>query len=70
MDNKLEMIAEIKEKYDIDIEPEDSWTTEELTEQFSIESFLAPFCFGKDKETGEDVSFTFIHMPRLYYNKR
>ena len=46
------------------------WTTDELTSEFSIESFLAPFCFGVHRETGKKYSIQFQHSPRFYFNAK
>lgn len=46
------------------------WTTDELTEEFEVTSFMAPYCFAIRRKTGEKGSFTFLHMPRIYYNWR
>ena len=67
-DNKQEMIDQIKEDYGLDIDINESWTTSEVTEKFEIESFLAPFCFATERETGVKGSLTFIHHPRIYYS--
>ena len=48
---------------------DESWSTEELTSQFTIDSFLAPFCFGTRKSDGVKVSLQFGDFPaRLYYS--
>jgi hypothetical protein len=66
-ENKQEMIDQIKIDHGIEIDINESYTTEEVTEAFDIESFLAPFCFATKKSTGEKGSLAFIHMPRIYY---
>ena len=45
------------------------WSTDEMTTEFEIESFLAPFCFGTRKSDGVKVSLQFGDFPaRLYYS--
>ena len=46
------------------------WTTDELIEEFDIDSFMAPFCFGTHRNTGQKGSLTFIDQPRIYYRWR
>jgi hypothetical protein len=43
------------------------WNTKEVQEVFTIESFLAPFCFATHKETGASGMLTFQHWPRFYF---
>ena len=46
-----------------------SWSTPELTSEFEIVAFGAPFCFGTRKSDGAKVSLQFGDFPaRLYYN--
>lgn len=45
---------------------ENVFTTNELTAKFNIGCFLAPFCYGKDRATGDQVKFIFNPSPRLY----
>ena len=44
------------------------WDTNELTSDFSIDSFMAPFCFGRRKADNAKVSILFQHSPRFYYS--
>lgn len=39
------------------------YTTERVREHFEIDSFSAPFCFGKSKDTGNEVVLSFGHAP-------
>ena len=43
------------------------YNTTEVQESFEIEGFMAPLCYGKDKETGERVYLMFQHSPRFYW---
>ena len=46
------------------------WSTEELTKEFTVEGFLAPFVLVSDKETRKDGVMEFQHMPRFYFNHK
>ena len=47
---------------------ENVWTTQELTQQFDVESFLAPYCFVTRKSDGVKGMLEFNHSPRFYFN--
>ena len=44
------------------------WDTAELTEEFSVESFMAPYVFVKRKKDSTRGSLKFNHRPRFYYS--
>ena len=46
------------------------WTTEEVTDEFEILGFLAPFCTAIRKATKEKGILAFVHRPRIYYGWR
>lgn len=46
------------------------WNTNEATEAFVFESFLAPFAFVTRKRDGVEGVLTFQHSPRFYYDFR
>ena len=46
----------------------ESWTSEQVREEFEIESFLTPFVFATRRSTGERGMLSFRHAPRLYFN--
>ena len=46
------------------------WDTSELTKDFEVKAFLAPFVSVKKKDTGEDGTLLFQHMPRFYFEWR
>jgi len=71
---KESMLEELKEAY-----PEvhqaiqddgECWTTEEVTDEFDILGFMAPFCTAVRKATKEKGTLAFIHRPRIYYSWR
>ncbi len=75
MAEKVAMLEELKEAYPdvyqaIQEDGGECWTTEEVTQEFEILGFLAPFCTAKKRDTGEKGTLTFIHRPRIYYGWR
>lgn len=44
-----------------------TWTTEQLIQDFEVLGFLAPYVVVKRKSDGKKGSLTFDHSPRLYY---
>ena len=44
------------------------WDTKELSADFSVESFAAPFVIVRRKSDGAVGSMMFQHSPRFYYN--
>lgn len=66
---RAQELAESRELLKFDYGVEKSWDTSELQEEFLIESFFAPFCFGTRRSDGVKVSLQFGNFPaRLYYN--
>jgi len=47
---------------------EQTWTTEEVREQFDVIGFLAPFVAVRRKSDGVKGSLEFRHLPRVYFN--
>ena len=43
------------------------WDTKELTRDFEVKAFLAPFVSVKKKDTGENGTMLFQHFPRFYF---
>ena len=43
------------------------WNTSELTDEFNIEGFLAPCCYGTRKSDNARITLLFAHSPRFYY---
>jgi len=46
------------------------WNTKELTENFDVTGFMAPYCGVKRKSDGKKGTMEFQHMPRFYFNFR
>ena len=50
------------------VQPEGrEWTTDELTEEFEVIGFLAPYVVVRNKATGKKGSMMFRHNPRVYF---
>ncbi len=58
------------EKTELEKAHNDVMTTSEMAAKFAVKSFLAPFCYATNKETGEKVVIQFQHEPRFYFNVR
>lgn len=70
-EEKAVLLEELKEAYP-DVhqrvqDGEECWTTEEVTQEFEILGFMAPFCTAVRISTGEKGSLLFVHRPRIYY---
>lgn len=48
--------------------PEGALTTDELREQFVVESFMAPFVVVRRKSDGVRGTMEFTHSPRFYFD--
>jgi hypothetical protein len=46
------------------------WNTEELSRDYSVLGFMAPFVVVKRKSDGAKGSLMFQHSPRFYFNFR
>lgn len=44
------------------------WDTEELSRDFTVKGFMAPFVVVKRKSDGVLGSLSFQHQPRFYFN--
>ena len=62
-----EEVAHMRMRMD-DYGADNVWTTRELTEQFEVHSFLAPFVFATRKSDGVDGTLMFDGSPRVYFN--
>ena len=45
-----------------------TWTTDEMSAEFTIDSFAYCFAFGRRKSDGVKVSIDFLHSPRFYHS--
>jgi hypothetical protein len=44
------------------------WTTDEVRDEFEVDSFAAPFMLVRRKSDGRRGSLTFQHSPRFYFH--
>lgn len=75
MAEKAVLLEELKEAYPdvfqaIQEEGGECWSTEEVTQEFDILGFMAPFCTAVRMETGKKGTLAFVHRPRIYYGWR
>ena len=64
-DIRREMQAQVNNG---EIQPEgQTWTTEQLTQDFQVHSFAAPFVLVTRKSDGVKGSLMFRHSPRVYF---
>ena len=59
-----------KERDALEMEYGRVWDTEELIEDFDVESFLAPFAIVIDKDSENRGTIMFQHAPRYYFKWR
>lgn len=45
-----------------------TWTTEQLREEFEVQGFMAPFVRVRRKSDGVTGTMMFRHMPRVYFD--
>lgn len=51
-----------------EVTAEKQWTTAELTEEFTVQGFMAPFVVVTRKADGKRGTLMFKHSPRVYFN--
>ena len=52
-----------------EIPPEgQTWTTEQLREQFEVEGFMAPYVVVRRRSDGVRGTLMFHHAPRVYFD--
>jgi hypothetical protein len=63
------LVAEINSDTTLDkkLDQEETWTTDQLTEEFRVLGFMAPFVVVERKSDGKKGSLKFRHHPRIYY---
>ncbi len=68
---RREMTAEINaeqaEREALEAKHGQVWSTQELSKDFDVTGFMAPFCVVKRKSDGVKGSLTFQHSPRFYF---
>ena len=55
---------------DLAVDTERRWTTDELTRDFEVIGFAAPFVVVRRKSDGAKGSLEFTHSPRVYFGWR
>jgi hypothetical protein len=60
------MVADENVRADDEIEGQ-AWTTDQLTEDFTVQGFMAPFVMVKRRSDGVTGTLMFRHNPRIYY---
>ena len=45
-----------------------TWTTQQLREEFEVQGFMAPFVRVRRKSDGVRGTLTFRHAPRVYFD--
>lgn len=51
----------------LELEYDKVWNTQELSQDFEVKGFLAPFVYVKRKSDGAEGSLMFQHRPRFYF---
>jgi len=63
-----ELNSEAGEKEALEAKYGQVWNTAELSQDFVVSGFMAPFVVVKRKSDGVVGSLEFQHQPRLYFN--
>jgi len=64
---RREMIATGQPAADLAVNEEATWTTEELSRDFEVLGFQAPFVVVRRRSDGKKGSLEFTHSPRVYF---
>lgn len=64
---RREMIETSQPAADLAGDSGPSWTTEELTRDFEVIGFMAPFVVVRRRSDGVKGSMEFCHSPRVYF---
>lgn len=67
---RREMLATGQPHQDAAADPGPRWTTDEMTREFDVISFAAPFVVVRRKADGAKGSLEFTHSPRVYFGWR
>jgi hypothetical protein len=62
-----EINAEPGSREALEAEHGQAWDTDELTRDFEVLGFMAPFVVARRRADGSKGSLMFQHMPRFYY---
>jgi hypothetical protein len=64
------MIASGQPTADLAVDDGQRWTTEELTRDFEVIGYAAPFVVVRRRSDGQRGSLEFTHSPRVYFGWR
>lgn len=64
---RREMLATGQPHADLAADQDRRWTTQEMSEEFEVLGFQAPFVVVRRKADGVKGSLEFTHMPRVYF---
>jgi hypothetical protein len=67
---RREMIERGQPQADLAADQGQRWTTDELTRDFEVLSFAAPFVMVRRRSDGVLGSLEFTHRPRVYFGWR
>lgn len=67
---RREMIETGQPQQDLAAETGKTWTTAEMTAEFEVLGFMAPFVTVRRKSDGALGSLEFTHSPRVYFGWR
>ena len=56
------------ERKDLEKQVGKVWDTTEMSQEFTVEGFMAPYVVVKRESDGKRGSLEFTHMPRFYFN--
>lgn len=62
--------AKVAEINNSEVTAEKTWTTDQLTEEFEVLGFMAPFVIVRNRVTKLKGTLEFKHSPRIYFNWR
>jgi hypothetical protein len=65
---RRELVAELNEAGIPESYEGPVWTTEEMTQEFEVQGFAAPYVVVRRKSDGERGTLTFTHHPRFYFD--
>ena len=63
-DNEIERYQELVNTYGKD----NVWTSDQISQDFNIEGFMAPYVVGTRRVDNVRGSLTFTHSPRFYFD--
>ncbi len=64
---RRDMIANGQPQADLAADPDRTWNTEQLRDDFEVLGFMAPFVTVRRKSDGALGSLEFTHSPRVYF---